>query len=75
MAKIEWTQRDYSESGKVGELVLFTVGYQSQGRHYVRTWLPGFKRDINRPSNEEAKALCEKMLDRFLERIGAEWRT
>lgn len=71
--RIRWERGDYSERGLVGDLALFTVGYEKRDTYYVRTTLPGFKRDITRPSADEAKALCDFLLDRFLHRLGASW--
>lgn len=71
--RIRWERQDFSIRGFVGDLSLFSVGYQSRGRYYARTSLPGFKRDLNRPTEDEAKALCETLLDRFVERIAATW--
>lgn len=70
---IRWERQDYCIRGSVGDLNLFSVGYESKACYYVRTSLPGFKRGLTRNTEDEAKALCAVILDRFLERLGAAW--
>lgn len=73
MGRIEWQRTDHSERGMVGGLALFTVGYKRQREWYIRTKLPGFRLEVTRPTPDEAKAVCESMLDRFVARVGATW--
>lgn len=77
-ARIEWRPRmsPYGRgviglNGFVGDVRCFSVGWQKLDTYYVETTLPGFKIGITREGEAEAQALCERMLARFLERIGA----
>lgn len=75
---IEWREDRYSTHGYVGGVMLFTYFWDAtrpmdasdEKPWAVTTRLPGFK-TVRAVNPEGCRAIAEKMLRRFIERIGA----
>lgn len=74
--RIAWQEATYAGwRGTVDGVPMFSISWGTKRDDpkpwKVRSDLPGFKRDLAAETPEGAKALCERMLVRFVTRVGA----